>query len=65
MKHCKLLGIDLAKSVFQLCSMDQNNHVITNKKVRRNQLLKTVLNIKLDTIFMESCYSANYWGRVF
>jgi transposase len=65
MKHCKLLGIDLAKSVFQLCSMDQNNHVITNKKIRRNQLLKTVLNIKPDTIFMESCYSANYWGRVF
>jgi transposase len=65
MKHCKLLGIDLAKSVFQLCIMDQNNHVTTNKKVRRNQLLKTVLNIKPDTIFMESCYSANYWGRVF
>jgi transposase len=65
MKHCNILGIDLAKSVFQLCSMERNNHVLSNKKVKRSQLLKTVLTIKPETIFMESCYSANYWGRVF
>lgn len=65
MKHCKLLGIDLAKSVFQLCSMDHHQQVISNKKIKRSQLLKTVLDIKPETIFMESCYTANYWGRVF
>lgn len=65
MKHCKLLSIDLAKSVFQLCGMDKNHHVLFNKKVSRNQLIQSVLEIKPDTIFMESCYSANYWGRQF
>ncbi|HOP23195.1 MAG TPA: IS110 family transposase [Gammaproteobacteria bacterium] len=65
MKHCKLLGIDLAKSVFQLCGMDINNHVISNKNVIRSKLLESVINTKPDVIFMESCYSANYWGRVF
>jgi transposase len=65
MKHCKLLSIDLAKSVFQLCSMDNNHCIISNKKVTRKKLLHSVLEIKPDTIVMESCYSANYWGRLF
>ena len=65
MKHCKLLSIDLAKTVFQLCGMDKNHHVMFNKKVRRNQLIQSVLEIKPDVIVMESCYSANPWGRQF
>ncbi|MCB1584115.1 MAG: hypothetical protein R3E90_02110 [Marinicella sp.] len=63
MKHCKLLSFDLAKTVFQLCDMDLNHHVFFNKKVNRNKLLESVTQIKPDTIVMESCYSANYWGR--
>lgn len=65
MKHCKLLSIDLAKTVFQLCGMDLNNHVILNKKVTRRKLVESVLQIKPDAIVMESCYSANHWGRQF
>jgi transposase len=65
MKHCKLLSIDLAKTVFQLSGMDQNHHVMFNKQVKRAQLIKSVLDIKPGTIVMESCYSANHWGRQF
>lgn len=65
MKHCKLLSIDLAKTVFQLCAMDLNNHVMFNKQVKRAQLIKSVLEVKPETIVMESCYSANHWGRQF
>jgi len=65
MKHCKLLSIDLAKTVFQLCGMDLNNHVILNKKVTRKKLIESVLQVKPDAIIMESCYSANHWGRQF
>ena len=65
MKHCNLLSIDLAKTVFQLCGMDSKHHIFFNKKVNRNKLIESVLQIKPDTIVMESCYSANYWGRQF
>ena len=65
MKHCELLSIDLAKTVFQLCGLDHNHHVIFNKKVTRSQLIKPILDIKPDAIVMESCYSANHWGRQF
>ncbi|WP_416777662.1 hypothetical protein ACNFJN_05490 [Xenorhabdus budapestensis] len=34
----KILGIDLAKSVFQLCLLN-GNHVVFNKKMTRNRLL--------------------------
>ncbi len=65
MKHCKLLSIDLAKTVFQLCGIDINHHVFFNKKIARNKLIETVMQVKPDTIVMESCYSANHWGRQF
>jgi len=65
MKHCKRLSIDLAKDVFQICGLSSNNKTQFNRKTTRAKLLFEVLNIKPDMIFMESCYSANYWGRLF
>jgi len=65
MKHCKLLSIDLAKNIFQICCLDRNNQEILNRKVKRNKLLETVLQKNPKTIVMESCYSATYWGRRF
>ena len=34
----KLLGIDLAKNVFQLCALNQANKVLYNRTVRRARL---------------------------
>ena len=65
MKHCKRLSIDLAKDVFQICGLCTNNKTLFNRKTTRAKLLLEVLNIKPEMIFMESCYSANYWGRLF
>ncbi len=45
--------------------MDHNNHVIFNNKITRKKLLQSVLEAKPETIVMEACYSANYWGRLF
>ena len=38
MRNCKLMGIDLAKSVFQVCQLDENNKVIKNRKMSRSEL---------------------------
>lgn len=65
MKHCKTLSIDLAKTVFQICGMGRNNNMLFNKKVTRKKLIESVINAKPETIIMESCYSANHWGRQF
>jgi len=65
MKHCKRLSIDLAKGVFQICGLNSNNKTLFNRKTTRAKLLIDVINSKPDTIIMESCYSATYWGRLF
>lgn len=61
----KLLGIDLAKNVFQLCALNQANKVLFNRTVRRAKLHPTLANLEATTIAMEACSSAHYWGRTF
>lgn len=61
----KLLGIDLAKNVFQLCALNQANKVLFNRTVRRARLHQTLANLEPTTIAMEACSSAHYWGRTF
>jgi len=63
MKEYKLISIDLAKSVFQICGFSDFNKVAFNQKFRRNKVLDKLRNIAPTTVVMEACYSSNYWGR--
>jgi transposase len=63
--HIKVLGIDLAKNVFQLCAINQAGKEVFNRQVRRAKLASTVSNLEPDLIAMEACSSAHYWGRRF
>lgn len=61
--NSKILGIDLAKSVFQICLLNDMK-IVFNKKVSRNRLLDSIRNIEPGTrVAMEACSSAHYWGR--
>ncbi|PWL27805.1 MAG: IS110 family transposase [Marivita sp. XM-24bin2] len=57
------LGIDLAKSVFQLHGIDADGNVILRKKVRRNGLLNDLARIPPCLIGMEACATSHYWAR--
>ena len=59
----KIVAIDLAKNVFQVCALDKNHKVKMNKKVTRAKLLDTLRQMEPTLVVMESCYSANPWGR--
>lgn len=61
----KLIGIDLAKDIFQICALNQAGKVIFNKSVRYKELVNQIHKIEPTTIAMESCSSANFWGRRF
>ncbi|WP_417614633.1 IS110 family transposase [Oceanisphaera sp.] len=58
-----LIGIDLAKNVFQVCGVNQAGKPIFNRQVRRPNLLKLLLQHPDATIAMEACSGSNYWGR--
>jgi transposase len=61
----KLLGIDLAKNVFQLCALNQANKVLYNRAVPRARFRTTIAQLEPTTIALEACSSAHYWGRTF
>ncbi|KTD57059.1 transposase [Legionella santicrucis] len=65
MNHVTLLGIDLAKDVFQLHGVNENGKKILGKKICRTELPQFSANLPPCKIAMEACGSSNYWARKF
>lgn len=65
MGNLKVLGIDLAKNVFQLHGTDEKGKVVLRKRVKRSELASTVANLSPCLIGIEACGGAHYWSRVF
>lgn len=65
MKNITLLGIDLAKDVFQLHGVNAYGKKILGKKVKRSELPTLISNLPNCKIAMEACGSSNYWSRKF
>ena len=57
------LGIDLAKSIFQLHGVDERGNVVLQKRVTRSKLRETAAQLSPCLIGMEACGSAQYWAR--
>ena len=60
-----VLGIDLAKNVYQLHGADGTGNVVLRKRLSRDKLASFIANLPQCTIVMESCGGANYWAKVF
>ena len=58
-----LIGIDLAKSIFQVCGVNQAGKRVFNRQVRRARLMELLMQYPDATIAMEACSGSNYWGR--
>lgn len=65
--HKHTIGIDLSKHIFQVCLVNTSNKpkVISNKQVRRTQLLSYMRNQQPSLVFMEACSGAHFWARQF
>lgn len=61
--HITTVGIDLAKTVFQLHGVDARGHAVLSRRVKRSQLLEVVASLPPCVIGMEACGSAHHWGR--
>ncbi|HYM35207.1 MAG TPA: IS110 family transposase [Steroidobacteraceae bacterium] len=65
MSEITTVGIDLAKQVFSIHSVDAAGHVVMRRTVRRAQLAELIANIAPCVIGMEACSGAHEWGRRF
>lgn len=65
MNKITLLGIDIAKNIFQLHGADHRGKVVLRKKVTRTNLLSFIAQLPQCVIAMEACGGSNYWARQF
>lgn len=61
----ELLGIDLAKNVFQLHGVDRKGNAIFKRRVMREQLLSVISGIEPCVAAIEACTGAFCWARQF
>ena len=63
MESCNIIGIDLAKNVFQAHGSDRAGCKLFSKKLSRGQVLKFLSSFEPCIVAMEACASAHHWGR--
>lgn len=63
--NINILGIDIAKNVFQLHGVDKSGKAVLKKRLYRDKLLSFIAQLNSCTIAMEACSGANYWSRQF
>jgi len=61
--QANLIGIDLAKNVFQVCAVDHNGNELWSKRLTRQRLSGFIAEQKNCVIAMEACGGAHHWGR--
>jgi transposase len=59
----RTITIDLAKTVFQACGVNEHMKSQFNKKLKCHELLDFMRQQEPTMVVMETCYSSHYWGR--
>lgn len=59
-----IVGVDLAKEVFQVYAADVNGKKIWNRKFKRTEFKRLWDELPVCDVYMETCSSAHHWGRV-
>lgn len=63
MTEVSTIGIDLAKSVFQVHGVDDRGSVVLARRLRRGQVLTFFAGLPPCLIGMEACATAHHWAR--
>lgn len=65
MKDIKVLGIDLAKNVFQLHGINAKDKCALKKRLNRQNLMEFMAQLPPCIVGVEACGGAHYWARMF
>src|SRR5512135_3437571 len=63
MPAVKTIGLDIAKSVFQVHGVDANGQVVVRRKLKRRYVLAFFQKVPPCLIGMEACATSHYWSR--
>lgn len=65
MKNLKVIGIDLAKNVFQVHGTDAKGKCLLRKRLSRAKLMEFMRNLPAVVVGIEACGGSHYWARYF
>ena len=57
------IGLDIAKSVFQVHGVDAAGEVVIRRKLSRGRVLGFFENLPRCLVGIEACSSSHYWAR--
>ena len=57
------IGLDLAKSVFQVHAIDETGRAVVRKSLRRSQVLPFFSRLRPCLVGMEACGTSHHWAR--
>lgn len=63
MTDVAVIGLDLAKTVFQVHGVSADGEVVVRRQIRRSQVLAYFERLPRCLVGMEACASAHHWGR--
>jgi transposase len=58
-----IIGLDIAKSIFQLHGADEKAHTTLKRRLKRAQVLPFFAKQPRCVVALEACGSGHYWGR--
>jgi len=65
MTEVAVIGIDLAKNVFQLHGVNRGGRCVLKRRIMRDQLMQVIAQLPPSLIGIEACTGAFYWQRKF
>jgi hypothetical protein len=63
METAVTIGLDLAKSVFQVHGVDARGEVVVQRRLTRVKVLDFFAKLPRCLVGMEACAASHYWGR--
>src|SRR3979411_816558 len=63
MSEITVIGLALAKRVFQVHGADREGRPVLRKRLQRGQVLNFFANLSPCLIGLEACAGSHYWGR--
>jgi transposase len=63
-KQISMIGLDLAKNVFQVHGVDASGAVVLRRQLRRGAVEKFFAQLPAGIVGIEACGSAHHWARV-
>jgi len=59
----KVIGLDIAKNVFQVHGIDEAGRPVLRRKLRRADVLRLFSHLEPALVGIEACHTAHYWAR--